>query len=74
MIWHSTNYFNQDFVTKVGITKDESGEKTTYKPYAIILGIVHTLGESDTEEDAKAWLDKWVSDGKWEEKKEKGEK
>ncbi len=71
MIWHTTNYFNQDFVTETGVSEKKYPDRTTYQPFAVILGITHTLGESDTKEDAQAWLDKWVSEGEKEGKQER---
>jgi hypothetical protein len=63
MIWYSTNYFNKDFITESGVTEKKYEDQTTYQPYIVILGITHTLGEAKDEDAAKAWLDKWMSDG-----------
>jgi hypothetical protein len=62
MIWNSTNYFNQDFVTETGISEKEYGDRTTYQVYAVILGVTHIIGESDTKKDAQSLIDKLVAD------------
>ena len=60
MIWNSTNYFNPDFITESGISEKKYEDQNTYQPYVMILGVKHTLGASDKEEDAQAFLDKLI--------------
>lgn len=63
MIWHSTNYFNQALVTATAISEKPYPDRTTYLVSAVILGVTHTLGESETKEDAQGWLDNWKAEG-----------
>ena len=64
MIWHSTNYFNQALVTGTSVSEKTYHDRTAYVVQAVILGVAHTLGESETKEDAQKWLDAWKSEGK----------
>ena len=74
MIWHSTNYFNQDLVTGTSISEKTYPDRTTYVVHAVILGVTHNLGESETREDAQKWLDGWKSEGEKASKKAAEEK
>jgi hypothetical protein len=49
-------------VTETGISEKEYGDRTTYQVYAVILGVTHIIGESDTKKDAQSLIDKLVAD------------
>jgi hypothetical protein len=71
MIWYSTNYFNQSFVTEISVSEKKYGDKTTYPVHAVILGVSHTIGEADTKDEAQEWIDRWQSAGEKFDKKTK---